>query len=121
MKLHCGYVYIPVSDFDKATEWYGSVMDFELVFTDPLYRELRSPSGIRVMLIERRSGVNSHMVYDTGPQAAYGFTVSDIEEIQYVLNQKGVTTKNVGEYQDKSFSFTDLDGNVIELWEEVGR
>ena len=115
MDLINGYIYIPVSNFSEATEWYKNILGFELVFTDPLYREFRSSSGIRVMLIERRGGVNSHMMYDTGAQASYGFTVSDIDNIHFELTHKGVETKGIGKYQGKSFSFFDLDGNALEL------
>jgi Lactoylglutathione lyase and related lyases len=118
MKLLSGYVYIPVSDFDEAATWYNAILGFELVFSDPLYRELRSPSGIRIMLIERRGEINSHMMYDTGAQASYGFSVNDIEGIHSELASKGVKTKKTSEYQGKSFSFLDMDGNIIELWEE---
>jgi len=116
--LGSAYVYVPVSDFDKATAWYGETLGFEPVFSDPLYRELRSPSGIRIMLFERRGGVNSHMMYDAMEQAAYGFTVPDAAEIRSRLISKGVAVGEIVEYQGKSFHFTDPDGNVIELWEE---
>ena len=119
MELLNAYIYIPVSDFDKAAEWYNNILGFELVFSDPLYRELRSQSGIRVMLIERRGSINSHMMYDTGVQASYGFSVNDIEKIHSEFILKGVEAKKIGEYQGKSFSFSDLDGNIIELWEEL--
>jgi len=118
MELINGYVYIPVSNFDKATEWYNDILGFELVFSDPLYRELRSRSGIRIMLIEQRGSINSHMMYDTGAQASYGFSVNDIEKIYSEFISRGVEAKKIGEYQGKSFSFSDLDGNIIELWEE---
>ena len=118
MELYSGYVYIPVSDFDKATRWYHDVLGFALVVTDPLYRELRSRLGARIMLIERRGGINAHMQYDTGPQAAFGFSVDNIESIHAELASKGVEVKKIVEYQGKSFSFSDLDGNIIELWEE---
>ena len=118
MKLLSGYVYIPVSDFDEAAKWYNAILGFELVFIDPLYRELRSPSGIRIILIERRGEINSHMMYDTGAQASYSFSVNDIEGIHSELASKGVKTKKISEYQGKSFSFLDMDGNIIELWEE---
>lgn len=119
MELINGYVYIPVSNFDKAVEWYNYILGFELVFSDSLYRELRSRSGIRVMLIERRGGVNSHMIYDTGTQATFGFSINDIEKIHSELISKGVEVGKIGAYQGKSFSFSDLDGNIIELWEEL--
>ena len=118
MELLGGYIYIPVSDFSEAIKWYNDILGFELVFCDPLYRELRSWSGIRVMLIERRGGINSHMMYDTGAQASYGFSVNDIESIHSELISKGVEAKKIGEYQGKPFSFSDPDGNILELWEE---
>jgi predicted enzyme related to lactoylglutathione lyase len=113
-----GYVYLPVSDFDAAAKWYHEVFGFETAFVDPLYRELRSPSGIQVMLIERRGGVNAHMMYGQNEQAAYGFTVRDINFVHAALLDKGVNVKKIIEYQGKSFSFTDPDGNIIEIWEE---
>ena len=118
MNLINGYVYIPVSDFDKSTEWYQDVLGFKLKLCDPLYRDLESQSGIRIMLIERRGGVNSHMMYDTGAQASYGFMTKDIENIYSELISKGVKVTDIGDYQGKSFSFFDPDDNKIEIWEE---
>lgn len=119
MELKSGYIYIPVSDFDEATKWYGEILGFALAFSDELYRELRSPSGIRIMLIGRRGGVNSQMIYDTGPQAAYGFTVGNAEDAHNELMLKGLHPDKISHYQGKSFGFADLDGNRIELWEEA--
>jgi len=117
MELKKGYAYIPVADFDKAAKWYKDILGFELVFSDKLYRELHSPSGICIMLIDRRGDVNSHMMYDTGPQAAFGFTVDDIESIHEDFIAKGLNPRKISDYQGKSFGFEDLDGNIIELWE----
>ena len=113
-----GYVYLPVSDLDAAAKWYSDIFGFKIILNDPLYYELRSSSAIRIMLIKNNDGVNVHMMYDGIPQAAYGFTVSDIEVVHAYLISKGVEVKKIIEYQGKSFSFTDSDGNVIELWEE---
>ena len=119
MKLISGYIYIPVSNFDKAAKWYNEILGFEIIFTDPLYYGLRSPSGIHIMLIERRGGINSHMIYhDTGEQAVYGFIVNDAEAARAELVSKNVDVRRLSKYQGKSFGFYDLDGNIIELWEE---
>jgi len=120
MNLLSGYIYIPVSNFDKAAEWYKNILGFDLVFTDKLYRELRSPSGLRIILIERRFNVNSHMIYDdTGVQAVYGFTIDNAEAVHKELILKGLQPKKISDYQGKSFGLADLDGNIIEFWEEV--
>ena len=119
MQLINSYLYIPVSDFDKSVVWYQNVLGFQLKHSDPLYRDLESPSGIRLMLIERRDNINSQMMYDTGAQASYGFMVKDIESIRFDLISKGVKVTKIGDYQGKSFSFFDPDDNKIEIWEEA--
>ena len=119
MQLSNSYLYIPVSDFDKSVEWYQDVLDFKLKLSDPIYRDLKSQSGIRIMLIERRDNINSQMMYDTGAQASYGFMVKNIEGIRTELLSKGVKVTEIGDYQGKSFSFFDPDDNKIEIWEET--
>ena len=118
MQLINSYLYIPVSSFDKSAEWYQDILGFKLKLSDPLYRDLESESGIRVMLIERRDNINSQMMYDTGAQPSYGFIVKDIEGVRSELISKGVRVTDIGDYQGKSFSFYDPDDNKIELWEE---
>ena len=118
MQLIKGYFYIPVSDFDVSVKWYEDVLGFKLVLNDPLYRDLESPTGIRIMLIERRGNINSQMMYDTGEQASYGFIVDNIEEIHSYLISKDIRVTNIGDYQGKSFSFFDPDDNRIEMWSE---
>ena len=118
MKLINSYLYIPVSNFDKSVEWYQDVFGFKLKLSDPLYRDLESHSGIRIMLIERRNNINSHMMYDTGAQASYGFMVKNIQNVHSELISKGVKVTEIGDYQGKSFSFFDPDDNKIEIWEE---
>ena len=120
MKLLISYIYIPVSDFDKSVEWYQEILGFELKLIDTLYRDLESESGIRIMLIERRDNINSHMMYDTGAQPSYGFMVKDIDDVRSELISQGVRVTNIGDYQGKSFSFYDPDENKIEMWEEDG-
>ena len=118
MKLINSYLYIPVSDFNRSVEWYQDVLGFKLKLSDPIYRDLKSQSGIRIMLIERRDNINSQMMYDTGAQASYGFKVKNIVNIRSELISKGVRVTEIGDYQGKSFSFFDLDDNKIEIWEE---
>ena len=119
MQLINSYLYIPVSDFDKSVDWYQDVLDFQLKLSDPLYRDMESQSGIRLMLIERRDNINSQMMYDTGEQASYGFMVNNIENVRSDLISKGVIVTEIGDYQGKSLSFFDPDDNKIEIWEET--
>ena len=55
MRLLHGYHYIPVSDLKKSAEWYSKHLGFQTVIEDPLYFELRSVSGIRILLLVRHA------------------------------------------------------------------
>jgi catechol-2,3-dioxygenase len=118
VKLLGGYHYIPVSNLYQSSEWYSKHLGFQVVFEDPLYLELKSESGIRIMLITDEGKVRSHMTYSTGPQAAHGFIVSNIESIYQDFIDKGIKVNKMSNYQGLSFGFSDPDGNIIELWSD---
>ncbi|MCD9025477.1 VOC family protein [Cohnella silvisoli] len=118
MQLLGGYHYIPVSNLQRSAEWYSDHLGFKLVFEDPLYLELRSESGIRIILITNEDNVRSHMTYSNGPQAAYGFIVSNIESTYQQFIEKGIKIGRISNYQGTSFGFHDPDGNIIELWSD---
>ena len=112
------YIYIPVSNFDKSEKWYADMFGFTTTLCNKLYRDMSLPSGVRIMLIEQLNDVNSHMLFGGMKQAAYGFTVDNLDAIREKLISENVIIGDINEYQGKSFNFTDPDGNVIELWQE---
>lgn len=116
MKITSVYIYIPVSDLGRSAAWYEEHLGLRPVHKDPLFWELRSDNGSRVLLISNGNGVTSQMDYDGAPQAVYGFTVSDISAAYQDLSAKGVAVGKVSNYAGTSFSFKDPDGNRIELW-----
>lgn len=120
MELQSSYQYIPVSNLQLAAEWYSEHLGFQVVLVDPAYIELRTGSGVRIMLISNDEGkVTSHMNYSSGVQASYGFTVSDdIPTLQQKLIDKGIKVGKLTNYQGLSFKFFDPDGNAIELWSD---
>lgn len=118
VQIKSSYVYIPVSNLQRASEWYSEHLGFKVVKEDPIYLELRTELGIKIMLIPNENRVTSHMNYQNGAQAAYGFTVSDVESVYQQFRDKGIQVGKISNYQGKSFAFHDPDGNVIELWED---
>ena len=117
-KIQSVYIYIPVSDFEKSEKWYAEMFGFTTTLCDKLYRDMSSPSGVRIMLIEQLDGANSHMLYGNMKQAAYGFTVDDLDAIREKPISENVVVGDINEYQGKSFNFTDPDGNTIEICQE---
>lgn len=116
--LVSSYVYIPVSDLEKASKWYEKNLDFKLVYKDVLYYDMRTANGIKIMLIPGEKSIVSQMKYSTGEQASYGFCVDDYDSVREKLEASGVRIGEEFEYFGRSFSFYDLEGNKIEIWED---
>lgn len=116
--LISSYVYVPVSDLEKAADWYKKILDFNMVYKDSLYYDVRTDNGIKIMLIPSEKNITSQMQYSTGQQPAYGFCVNDFDAVREKLEANGVKIGEVFDYFGRSLSFFDLDGNKIEIWED---
>ena len=75
--LISSYIYIPVSDLEKAASWYEKNLDFKVIYKDALYFDMRTDNGIKIMLIPSENSITSQMQYSTGEQPVYGFCVDD--------------------------------------------
>ncbi len=116
MELKSTYLGIPVSDLDVAAEWYGKHFGFKVVTEDPIFLELLTENGVRICLSRHEQKVNSQMNLANGPFPVQGFIVSDAEAVYQELKNNGVEVGHFFDYQGKSFSFYDIDGNFIEVW-----
>lgn len=115
--LKTSYLTIPVSDFQQSIAWYGEHFGFKVVTEDPFYVEMQNESGIRILLQQNEHNLHSHFVYPDGAlQSSYGFIVDDAEAVYQYLREQGVKVGEFFDYQGKSFSFDDPDGNFIEIW-----
>ncbi len=118
MQIRNSYLYIPVSNLIRSSNWYCEHLGFKVHYEDSLFMELRTETGVRTILISNENGITSHMNYQNGVQAAYGFIVSDIITAYQNLVDKGIKVGQISEYAGKSFSFQDIDGNVLEFWSD---
>ena len=116
--LISSYIYIPVSDLEKAADWYEKNLDFHVIYKDSLYYDMRTDNGLKIMLIPSENHLTSQMQYSTGQQPAYGFCVDDFDALREKLEMNHVKIGEVFDYFGRSLSFYDLDGNKIEIWEE---
>ena len=116
--LISSYIYIPVSDLEKSADWYEKNLEFNVKYKDALYFDMRTDNGIKIMLIPSEKNITSQMQYSTGQQPAYGFCVDNFDSIRKKLEMNGVKIGEVFDYFGRSFSFFDLDGNKIEIWED---
>lgn len=118
MQITSSYHYIPVSNLQRSKDWYTEHLGFKIVMEDPIFLELRTDSGVRIMLIPNNGNITSHMNYPNGTQAAYGFVVSDIESVYQQFINKGIKVGKLTKYAGMSFKFHDPDGNILELWSD---
>ncbi|MCH5269584.1 MAG: VOC family protein [Lachnospiraceae bacterium] len=116
--LLSSYIYIPVGDLEEAAGWYEKNLEFKVIYKDDLYFDMRTDNGVKIMLIPREKNITSQMQYSTGEQPAYGFCVDDFDVIKEKLEMNNVKIGEVFDYFGRSFSFFDLDGNKIEIWED---
>lgn len=115
--LKSAYPTIPVGDIQRAVEWYGEHFGFKVGTEAGPFVELQNEAGVRIILLQNDHNLHSHFVYPDGaPQSSYGFIVDDAEAVYKYLQEKGVRVGEFFDYQGKSFSFYDLDGNFIEIW-----
>jgi catechol 2,3-dioxygenase-like lactoylglutathione lyase family enzyme len=115
--LKSTYLTIPVSNFERSVEWYGEHLGFNVTMRDPFYIELQNELRIKILLQQNENNLNSHFVYPNGAlQSSYGFMVDDAESAYQYFNDKGIKVGEFFNYQGKSFSFYDPDGNFVEVW-----
>ena len=111
------YICIPVSNIERAAEWYNNNLGFRIIYKDALFFDMRTESGIPILLIPNEKDMVSQIKYSTGEQPAYGFVVGDFKETKKALQKNGVNTGEIINYCGRSFSIFDIDGNKIEIWE----
>lgn len=112
------YIYIPVNNLEKAASWYEKNLGFKIRHKDTLYYDLRTANEVKIMLLTNENHINSQMNYSSGQQPAYGFCVSDFDTIKQILANNNVKIGETFDYFGRSFSFFELDGNKIEIWED---
>lgn len=102
---------------DKSAEWYEKNLGFRVTLKDTLYYELSTENGVKIMLLPNNEHINSQITFSDGEQPAYGFIVDDIASVREKLVGNNIKVGEMFDYNGRSFSFFDLDGNKIELWQ----
>lgn len=115
MEITSSYIYIPVSDIQRSAEWYKENLGLMIVKEDERCLELRSASGARVILFHHEQNRASHIQVSTEKQAAYGFVVDNIMDTYIDLMTKEIEVSDIKKSEGLSFTFYDLDRNIIEI------
>lgn len=113
------HVTIFISDMDKAIEFYTTVLGLTLRFKSTTWSEVGvSENGVFVGLhLSNKDLIQND---DTKNTSEVTFLVTEIQQIQEKLKQKGVTfTRNATEIAPGQYvaNFLDIDGNKLALHE----
>lgn len=109
MNLLGSYQYVYVSNLKRSADWYEEYLGFKLWREDPYFLDLRTDSGIRILLVEQEN---------PNTQLDYGFVTSDVHSIYRRLKEKEIKVSEMTNYVGDSFRFHDPDGNLIEMWSD---
>ncbi|GAE32976.1 VOC family protein [Halalkalibacter hemicellulosilyticus] len=121
-KVHCNY--IPVSNVEKAVEWYERCLQLKRVSPEGGIMELGN--GDWLFLIEAKQKVNANFLTDNWDGEGFEmfsltFEVEDSQALYEQLLTEKVEVEPVTN-QGKcglQFTFIDLDGNKFNVWEDV--
>ena len=121
MKGSVSAISIPVSDQEKAKDFYQHTLGFDLVADNPWGASQRwitlSPGGGEAAI----SLVNWFEQMPPGSLQGLVLTVENVEEVRGALQEKGVSVSPLEEQPSGTFAmFRDLDGNGWILREALG-
>lgn len=121
--LRVGTIYIPVNDVEVSSDWYAEKLNAEISYQDDdkAILNMASMSFFLVKSVER--SVNFVDIHGK-ERFILTFEVNGIETLTELHNdflEKGLS---VGEIEDrghagKNFVFSDLDGNMFDVWSEL--
>ncbi|MFC4387983.1 VOC family protein [Gracilibacillus marinus] len=122
--LRIGTNYIPVTDVERATDWYIHNLGAELSYQDE-DKAIINLANQSIFLVQSDAQQSSNFVDIHGEEwASVTFEVNGLEALEKIHKEfleKGV---RVGELEDRghpgrNFVFYDLDGNKFDVWSEL--
>ncbi len=112
-------VYIPTRDVVRAAEWYYQMLGMKASILEPGSHAMLSMPSMGLFLIhtDHESKVNFYKEDGGEPQAAWCFSVKNIEELYNHLRANGVQVTELIDRHDCgiNFQFYDLDGNYFDV------
>lgn len=112
-------VYIPTKDVVTAANWYNQMLGFKTSILEPGSHAMLSMPGMGMFLVhtEQESTVNFFKEDGGAPQAAWCFSVKNIELLYDHLKSNDVQVTDLIDRHDcgSNFQFYDPDGNYFDV------
>lgn len=109
-------IFVPVSDLKRSTEWYATMLGFEVTFYD-------EPKATVMMMNDEKITFCLVQAYDIeqpsfprndyGVGQYYNFHTTDVQGVHRLLQEKGANVGDIHDYEGiQGFSLIDPDGNL---------
>ncbi|GAA4829713.1 hypothetical protein GCM10023310_03350 [Paenibacillus vulneris] len=112
-------VYIPTRDVVKAADWYDRMLGMKSSILEPGSHAMLSMPGMGLFLVhtDLESTVNFYKQEGGEPEAAWCFSVKNIEGLYEHLKAHGVQVTKLRDRDDCgiNFQFYDPDGNYFDV------
>ncbi|MEH7610295.1 VOC family protein [Gottfriedia acidiceleris] len=103
-------VCLQVTDFEKAVDWYCSVLGFTIRWNDPMNGYAALNIGETPLTLVRKT----NQVENPNTHMSFNFYTSNIEQAYNHLKEHGVELEQLNEDGTfKWFEFKDLEGNRL--------
>lgn len=121
-----GTIYIPVSEPEKASEWYQENLGAKENFKNE-EKAIMDFANLSIFLVKTKEKEKLNFT-DVNGNEHFSVTfevngVPELESLHNIYKEKGM---NVGEIEDRghtgrNFVFYDLDGNKFDVWSELSQ
>jgi catechol 2,3-dioxygenase-like lactoylglutathione lyase family enzyme len=111
--LRVDTLFIPVTDLEKAVEWYTQTLEFKLNWRNDEDGYACVDGGVLPITLAKIPPDKEFVPFVNAP---YNLFVIDIEEEHRYLTEKGIETSEIETlYNTQWFWFRDLEGNRLEV------
>ncbi|WP_273853069.1 VOC family protein [Guptibacillus spartinae] len=122
--LRIGTTYLPVSNVERATDWYVSNLRAELRYQDQ-DKAILNMANQSFFLVKAKETECANF-YDREGREHFSLTfeVDGLQELEMLRDEFVAKKMRVGDLENRghagrNFVFYDLDGNMFDVWSEI--
>lgn len=122
--IRVGTIYIPVSDVDRAAEWYARNIGAEISYKDQLKAILNFANQSFFLVKSKENQRSSFSDMNGKEHFSMTFEVNGLKALQNIHDsfvEKGIKVSEIEDrgHAGKNFVFYDLDDNQFDVWSEL--
>ncbi|RLL45531.1 VOC family protein [Oceanobacillus piezotolerans] len=121
-----GTTYIPVANVERSSEWYQSKLEAKLSFKDE-DKAIMNLANQSFFLVKAKEGESANF-YDRDGEKHFSLTfeVNGLDALESLHRELSAREVVVGHIENRghagrNFVFSDIDGNLFDVWSELSQ